>query len=529
MLSIYLMVLAVRHPKRAWWLFPLSWIAAFVQIFTIEYFAGLELIRPVILWLLVTQVLTADRWKVIRKTALLWLPYILLFAFYAWWRLIVFPTTISKLDYAGDFKMLEDFHASFLGGFLALLTRAFFDFTYSVLQVWAAGLTSQEGVTFQSKVAWFALVMGILVAGLFAIFQDVESRSQEDDVGGPLPLFLLGGWAFLVSGLPIWLTSKQFSGGGRWDDRFALAMMFGATLLTLSAILWLIRAPRRKLVLALLLLFSVATQVLIVNRYRLDWASQRDYYWQLFWRAPALQPQTAVISFEQPSATIPGYDASFALNVLYKGEITTGATPYWFFTNDRALNFELVPGKRISYEYRNLQFKGDTSNAISVVHQGENRCLQVLDAVYAGQPFYETGEDQLIRLSNVHRILPDTAARLPDADVFGVEPPHDWCYYFEKADLARQMGDWAAVLKLERQAGAHGFAPGFGPEYLPFIEAHAQTGDWKKAYELSLAAQSTVKNMEPLLCSTWERLGKLSAADAVLLDKAERGFSCTTP
>ena len=96
----------------------------------------------------------------------------------------------------------------------------------------------------------------------------------------------LEAWAFLVSSLPIWLTSKQLSGGGRWDDRFALAVMPGAVLMTLAVILWLIRERQRKLVLSLLLAFSIATQVLIVNRYRLDWQAQRDYYWQLAWRVP---------------------------------------------------------------------------------------------------------------------------------------------------------------------------------------------------------------------------------------------------
>ena len=43
------------------------------------------------------------------KTALLSLPYLLLFGFYFWWRLIIFPTTLSKLNYAGDFKMLGGF------------------------------------------------------------------------------------------------------------------------------------------------------------------------------------------------------------------------------------------------------------------------------------------------------------------------------------------------------------------------------------------------------------------------------------
>jgi hypothetical protein len=529
MLSLYLMVLAVRQPARAWFLYPLSWIAALIQIFTIEYFVGLELIRPVVLWMLLNADGKIRRRRAIGKTAMLWLPYLLLFVFYFWWRLTIFPATISKLNYAGDFKMLGDFQVSILGGALALFTRVFSDSIYSTLQVWLTGLTTQEGFTFQSKAVWFAFGVGTLVAGAFALFQDVDGKGEPEGHKISLPLFMFGGWAFAVSTLPIWLTSKQLSGGGRWDDRFALMAMPGAVLMTLAAILWLISERQRKLLLTLLLLFSTTTQVLIVNRYRLDWQAQRDYYWQLAWRVPALQPQTAIFSFEQPSASIPGYDASFALNVLFDGSVADGSVPYWFFTNDRFLNFDFVPGKRISYADRNLKFTGSTSDAISVVRQGENRCLQVLDEAYTGQPFYESNQELLIGVSNVARILPDSGADPPNPEVFGSEPPHSWCYYFEKADLARQVQDWQSILRLEKQARVQGLASKFGPEYVPFIEAHAQTGDWQKAYDLSLAAQAATKEMNPLLCLTWNRLSKLPAADIGLVSRANQSFTCSTP
>ncbi len=529
MLSVYLMVLAVRQPRRARWLLALSWVAGLLQIFTIEYFAGLELVRPLILWLVVRRDETVRPRDALRKTALLWLPYVVLFGIYAWWRVVIFPAGISTREYAGDFKLLADFQPSVLSGVFALLTRMFLDLLYSVLQVWVGAFTAQESLTLESKAAWFALALGVAIAGLFAIYQPADDPVKGPKEEKPLQLFLLGGWAFLVSGLPIWLTSRQLTGGGRWDDRFALPMMFGACLMAVAVILWLIRAGRRRLVLSVLLLFSVATQAVIVNRYRLDWQEQRDYYWQLYWRAPAVQPLTAIISFEQPSVTVPGYDTSYALNVLYGGVPADGGNmPYWFFTNDHSLNFELLPGKRISYTFRNLHFQGNTSQAIALIHQGENRCLQVLDTPYAAEPFYEAGQEQLVPLSNVSRIGAG-AADAPNAQVFGAEPPHDWCYYFEKADLARQFGDWSTVLKLERLAKAQGLIPGFGPEYLPFIEAHARTGDWQKAYELSVAARATVKDMEPVLCSTWTRLGQIPGADSGILNKAQQAFACSNP
>jgi hypothetical protein len=525
-LSIYLMVLAVKDPRRGWYLWPLSWVTAFIQIFTIEYFVGLELIRPALLWLLTTPASQAGRLPRIRRIALYSFPYILLLGFYFWWRLIIFPGTIPVTNYAGDFKLLQDFNISFLAGTLALLTRAMLDLVYSTLQVWLAELSGPGAFTLQAKVSWFAFGAAALLAGVFGFFHSVRQGDESDDRTPILSLLMFGLWAFVVSGLPIWLTSKQLSGGGRWDDRFSLAPMLGACMLTIGLVVAFVRPRARTGLLGLLLACSVATQILTVNKYRLDWSVQRAYYWQLAWRVPTLMPQTAVLSFEQPAGSIPGYDASFAMNVLFNGEVRDGAAPYWFFTNDRFLNFELVPGKAISYKDRNLRFSGNTSDAIAVVHQGEDRCLQVLDSPYAAEPFYVSNQEQLIAVSNVARIVtaPDSGA--PDREVFGPEPPHAWCYYFEKADLARQQQDWDAILRLDKQAKAAGFAPGFGPEYLPFIEAYAQRGDWARSLDLSKAAQKSITEMEPLLCATWARLARIPSADAAVVDAAFQAFAC---
>ncbi len=39
----------------------------------------------------------------------------------------------------------------------------------------------------------------------------------------------------------------------------------------------------------------------------------------------------------------------------------------------------------------------------------------------------------------------------PNASL-GLEPPYDWCYYFEKADLAKSKSDWQEMLRLKDEA-----------------------------------------------------------------------------
>jgi hypothetical protein len=398
---------------------------------------------------------------------------------------------------------------------------------YATLQVWFVVIGAAGEWTLQGKIAWFAFGLAAILTVLFGFFHRDAASSTRQDV--PRSLLWCGLWAFLVGAIPIWLTSKQLSAPGRWDDRFALAPMLGACILATWLIAALIRPRWQRPVLGVLLFVSIATQVVVANRYRLDWGVQNAYYWQLAWRVPRLLPGTAIISFEQPSASIPGYDASFAMNLLFHGEPADGTLPYWFFTNDRFLNFDLKPEKAISYKDRNLSFKGNTSNAIAIIHQGEKRCLQVLDDVYADQPFYGVNQEQLIAVSKPAAVVRADEARSPDPDIFGAEPAHTWCYYFQKADLARQSEDWDAILELEQQARDGGFVPGFGPELLPFIEANARLGGWGEALDLSRQARGIVGEMEPLLCSTWLRLGGLPGADSTALVTALTEFNCTAP
>jgi len=87
------------------------------------------------------------------------------------------------------------------------------------------------------------------------------------------------------------------------------------------------------------------------------------------------------------------------------------------------------------------------------------------------------------------------------------EPAHGWCYYFEKADLARQLGDWETVTQLGDAAFALDDYPNDPVERFVFIEGYAHTTDWEKAVELSQASYKVSKNyVAPLLCKLWDRI-----------------------
>ncbi len=276
--------------------------------------------------------------------------------------------------------------------------------------------------------------------------------------------------------------------------------MLGACLMVMALVLWLVRPAGQKIILSILLVFSIAAQVWMVNVYRHDWRTQLDYYWQLYWRAPALQPGTAIFSLEQPSLFVTHHsDAGFALNTLYHYRQRMARSPTGFSpAGITSITSQTIHSSLTSVHCGS---KATPRMVLPSCISCRDACLRVLDTVYANDPLIYDGHEILMPVSNPARIIPDPEAPPPNPDIFGLEPAHDWCYFFQKGDLARQEKDWDTAITLYKQAQRNGFTPEYGAEYMPFIEAYAQTGDWQKASDLTDAAQKTNSGLKKC-CAT---------------------------
>ena len=109
-------------------------------------------------------------------------------------------------------------------------------------------------------------------------------------------------------------------------------------------------------------------------------------------------------------------------------------------------------------------------------------------------------------LSNPDLILASGGylAALPES-IFGPPPAPNWCYYFEKAELHGQNGDWEkaaemadAALKINKN-----FTEKNVSELIPFVMAYAHTGKWEKAVELSQTAYQIWDKTQYPLCDAW--------------------------
>ncbi len=528
-ISLYLTVLALRHRKFFWLWMPLSVILGIAQIFMIEYFVGLELIRPMLIWAVLQADQKESKRRVLWKTLLTWSPFLLGLGIYFWYRVFYFPSTL-----AGDPNspvLLKAILSAPIATLSNLAKTVYQDMGYLIISVWVNAF-SPDLTQPHYKVLWLSWLVGILAAALFCLYLYITSRDKEaSEKNSFFYMLVVGGIALLAGAVPVWATARKIN-GGTWSDRFTLAPLVGAVILVVSLVDWLFRTKNQKQwLLAILVASSISYQIYNSNLYRDDWIIQRNIYWQLAWRAPVLKPGTALIGSGTFTLKSSFYDGGYIVSLLYSRN--PSANPqYDYFDIWHLPAASYQPGKPLVDSERGGKFNGNTSRAIGIYFNfTNNECVRVLDSVYTGDPKFNAGVRNIIPISNMSEISLGDGTSAPDRATFGTEPAHTWCYYFEKADLARQMQDWQTVLKLGAEAKARGLGSKSGSEYLPFIEAYAQTGQWSQAYQMSEDAQNNTAGLHPLLCNNWQRFAGIAGGmdKAATLAKAETEFCGQKP
>ncbi|MEJ5202547.1 MAG: hypothetical protein WHV66_09990 [Anaerolineales bacterium] len=514
--SLALMVRAARQPGFVWRLTLPALLMTLLHLMTMEYFAGLELLRPFLLWIILHQaggkpVQTAG--KVLKH----WLPYLAVLGVFLAYRLLWYPQLLNGEDPNAP-QLLELARSTPFTAALRLAQIALQDSVQVALFAWTNTI-APETLLLNATMTWVGWAVGLAVAALCVWSAGHSAGEPADSHTGQLFVhqsITLGVLGVLLGGLPVWLTNRQVI-VGMWSDRFSLAMMFGAVMLLVGIVEWLGERPLRKaLFLSVFLLLAVAAHTRTIYKFHLHWEQQRSYFWQLVWRVPALERGTALLAPELPFSYVADYSLSFALNTIYASPQDPQQPPYWFVNASRKWGAEalmnVAADEQIKDGIRNIEFAGSTATSMAVNFNAARGCLRVLDPVYQGAPSLsdypvDELEQMLYKISHPERIGGGQTADLKTLErIFGKEPPHDWCYYYEKADLARQMQDWQSVRKLGEEAAARGVAPRNGTEWLPFIEADAHLGGWETAVGRTLKAAGTSPKLQPFFCATWQRL-----------------------
>jgi len=506
--SLLLMARAARGPGRAWGWLGAAWLLSALNLLSMEYFFFLDLLRLPLLWAALEEgradFRAARLGGKLRAILAYYLPFLAVMAGVVAWRSFFFGFHTYQPTLATELR------AAPLAALWGLAGSALRDLWLTGAAAWAkafdlsglAALTAR-----QAQVYWLVLAAGVLGGlGCFLLAGRSE-RPARKDWAGLLLTALLG---LAAAGAPFWLTGLQV-GLDFHSDRFTISFMLGACLLA-AGLLLALPLPRwlKLLPLALLLGLSIAQQYRNSLAYSSDWSKQRTLFWQMTWRMPGLQPGTILLFNELPLEHYSDNSLTAPLNWIYAPDNFSQQMDYVLYYPTVRLGTglpRLEKGLAVVQDYLAAEFRGDTSRVVVLYYQPPG-CLRVMDPeVEAEIWLVPPSLRATLQLASTAPILPEGAA-VPPAGLYGAEPRRNWCYYFEKADLARQQKDWAAAARLGDEAFALGDYPNDPVERFPFIEAYAHTQNWARALELTRDSKEIAPLYAELGCKLWARIAR---------------------
>jgi len=504
------LMLMARKRGGKWQLLHIPGVLACVgHLSILEYFAGLELLRPLLLWYSTDRSLPAK--KRLGIVAANWLPYLVIITIFGLWRMNYTITVQSDTN-------RPDLLLSFFQSPFATLVRSAKllsqDIIITMVSVWNKTI-SPSVIDFTSKsylgTVFIAVISFTLTSIFLILFRKHDQKPGNDDSNWSLQALLISITGIILGFAPIWAMGRQLSLTNQFTDRYGLAAMPWAALLIIVAIEWF-QSPRVKQALVIGLLVGAASgyQLQNANSYRWSWIQQQRVYWQLFWRAPAVADHTVFIS---ESDLFQYVKPNYSLNSLYNKPSNPKDMAYSFYLT-RDLTDSLA-GQSTDYPleslHRNFQFQGNLKDSLVLFYEPSvSNCLWIINSDDSLDPFLSDTLKQVASVSNLSTILPEPLSNdYPPADIFGTEPLHGWCYLYQKAELARQNEDWTTAVELGNQALDEGYDPNkpgsnAPHEWQPFIEAYAMTGKWDRAIALTQDSLIRDKRYANAFCSLWQ-------------------------
>jgi len=499
LLSIALMLQAMKTDQRGWKIvcLLLSLILTANYLFIYEYMIGFEGTRL----LLLGYVLYQDgirEFRTLAKEILkrIW-PYWLVTAAFLYWRVVLFEGERNATDVSG---LAGSYLSNFRFMSIRLLLETAKDFLDTSVFAWFVEPYHLFSLATYSNLVYAWMVAGIVVAlvWLYTFVSKNQWGSEVDEQKTPRLMrdFLwIGAIVILFAIAPVIFSDRQVDLYDPYKS-YGLHPISGVILFITGIVLML--QPRfRTGVLVALVGISVSTQVLSADYWEQYWDIQREMAWQLTWRAPDIQDDTLVM------ASIAGgfnpqqdYEVWGPINLIYNpGSAKAPAIQAEVLNSDTA--YSILKKDVKNNHVRDIRLHRDFNNVLLISYPSSASCFHVIDGTL---PVYSGRESLLVQqigaYSRVDRIIPFGVAPDPPASIFGAEPAHDWCYYYQKASLARQAGDWEEVGRLYDEVRELNLETDDKSEVIPFFEGLVNLGRYEEAralYREEIKGQAEVR------------------------------------
>src|SRR6266487_967037 len=479
LLSIALMLQAMKTNNRGWKVFCglLSIILTANYLFIYEYMIGFEGTRLLLLGYTLYQEGFKEIRSLVREILKRIWPYWVVTAGFLYWRIFIFEGARNATD-------VSALAGNYLSNLRYMFTRVIIetakDFLDTSIFAWFVQPYQLFSAAPYSNLGYALLIAGI-VTSLILLYTFLFKKwwgvhYNEAETPRLMKDFIwIGALVIICAVAPVILSDRQVELYDAYKS-YGLHPIPGVVLFVAGIVLML-QPNFRRLILVSLIGIAVVTQILNADNWGQYWDYQREMWWQLTWRAPDIQDDTLVMSYSSVGFNPEqDYEIWGPINLIYnpnpakapaiQAEVLNSDTAYSILKKDVKNNHD-----------RDIRLHRDFNNLLLTSISSTSSCLHVIDGTL---PVYSEDETLLVEqvgeYSHVDRIIPSGIPPVPPHSIFGSEPPHGWCYYYEKASLARQVGNWKEIGNLYNQVRALNLDTDDKSEMIPFFEGLVNLG-----------------------------------------------------
>ncbi len=488
MLSIGLTLLAVQSNMwmRKALLYFASILLGWFCLSQIEWYIGLEFFRFACIFLLVLR-LNETLWKKTVKFIQYSLPAALIPGVFLVWRLFYFESERGATDV--DLQ-LTDLRAEPLTFILKYSSALFNDFTDVLFRAWWEPFRrSSGGFGSQQWLAGFGIALSILL--LLWIFSRFGQKPGETESGiGSMwrrEALWVGLGAIIVGLLPVILVGRSVD--FKNYSRYTLVASVGAAVLWPLLLSFISSLRLRNILFGILIVSASLTHYANGFVKASETEAARNFWWQVSWRIPQIGPGATFITRYLVAAE-EDYFTWGPANLIYHPESDhekyVQPALYALVLNEETVEKVLAREPQDYSNRRSIRTYPNYRNILILSQPRHFSCVQVIDLHQIELSSFEDSRISAIApFSEADQISLNVPFQVPPEIPFGSEPPKEWCYFYEKASYARQLGDWDEVLRLGEEAISRGYFARDQIEWMPFLQAYASSGDIARLNEIA--------------------------------------------
>jgi hypothetical protein len=351
----------------------------------------------------------------------------------------------------------------------------------------------------QQNDLWIGLIIATISIALTAIAARLMTAPQPDAPtqkfsntdNFPLNAIWLGLAGMIFGLLPVVMANRLVS--FKAYSHYALPASLAAVILVVGLINFLSSKKLQIILISVLIGIAALTHRGLAVKAANEQAAVRNFWWQVYWRIPKIQEGTTIaaiypsIDYEDDTDIVWG-----PANFLYYPEPQPSVNEVKYKLAATRLDEDGIQNvigekEKVSKPYRSHFMFLNYRRVLVMSQPAAESCVHVIDERWTERSQHDTDQTALMfPHSKISYALTENESNsTPLSFAFGTEPAHTWCFYYQKAELARQQGDWETVAALEAETASLNLAPSDPIEWMPFLQAYATLGQIEKVEQLA--------------------------------------------